>query len=353
MASPMETPHNKRINQENNQHTSFFTTKAANQRPNKVQRTLTPQPNQPGGSINIPEFMGPMPTILHHEESTYLPYSPFNLQNDKEHIQDQSKTKQDPQRSYNYSPRRQPEMNSTNTMPTSPGEDPFCMYREEHIKEGIKQCKNSLIGKLLSNKPMLKPIIQNTLMGIWGNPTGFTITETEGGLYHITMDLVQDIQRAVKGNPWLIRNSWFMVHTWDRKLNPSNIDFKHVPVWIQIWGLPIHCKTVIMGKHLGTQLGKVEESALYDYPQQARIVKIKVHLTVEEPIRPGMFIGNPKDGITWVDFINENIPMFCFTCGLIGHNEDKCDNIIQPVPEGSVNPRGPWLRSDVYGINLP
>ncbi|GAU44643.1 hypothetical protein TSUD_180700 [Trifolium subterraneum] len=38
---------------------------------------------------------------------------------------------------------------------------------------------------------------------------------------------------------------------------------------------------------------------------------------VEAPIRPGIFIGNPKDGISWVDF--------------------------------SVNPRGPWLRSNIYG----
>jgi hypothetical protein len=32
--------------------------------------------------------------------------------------------------------------------------------------------------------------------------------------------------------------------------------------------------------------------------------------------------------------------MFCFECGLVGHNEDNCDQQAQvkPLPEGSVNP---------------
>jgi hypothetical protein len=234
-------------------------------------------------------------------------------------------------------------------MPASPKEDPFCMYKEEHIKEGVSHCKNSIIGKILSSKPILKSILQNSLLGMWGNPKGFTITEIEGGLFHISMESEADTQRIIKGNPWTVRNCWFSVRHWDRSINPRNIDFNHIPTWIQIWGLPLHCKTTTMGQHLGTQLGKVEEAALYDYPQKARIVKIKVNINVEDPIRPGMFIGNTKDGITWVDFRYENIPMFCFNCGLIGHTEDKCSYSTPNSAEGGTNPIGPWLRSNIYG----
>ncbi|MCI11719.1 DUF4283 domain protein, partial [Trifolium medium] len=231
----------------------------------------TPEPNLHSTSILIPEFIGSTPIINHHEDYQFFPYSPLNLQQEEEIHQEQHNPRQEQHNSQFYGQRKSAESNSTTNMPQSPGEGPFCMYKEAHIKEGIQQCKNSLIGKLFSNKPIIKPIIQNTLLGIWGNPKGFTITEIEGGLYHLTMELDADIQRAVKGNPWIIRNSWFMVHPWDRQLNPTNIDFKYVPVWIQMWGLPIHCKTVNMGKHIGGQLGKVEDAALYDYPQQARI----------------------------------------------------------------------------------
>jgi hypothetical protein len=226
------------------------------------------------------------------------------------------------------------------------------MYKEEHVEEGVNLCNNTLIGKVLSSKVILKPILYNALQGIWGYPPGLTITEVEGGYYHISMDSDLDTQKAIKGNPWIVRNCWFMVQLWDRKINPNNIDFLHVPAWIQIWGLPIHCKTVSMGKHIGSQLGKVEDAALYDYPQKGRIVKIKTCLNVSEPIRAGMFIGNTRDGINWVDFRYENLPMFCFACGLVGHNEDQCSNPSLPLAEGGVNPRGPWLRSNIYGKRI-
>jgi hypothetical protein len=263
--------------------------------------------------------------------------------------QDPNQNQQNQQEFPQDSQRRSKANNHNNATPTGSSKDPFCMYKEEHVAEGISTCNNTLIGKILSNKTILKPVLHNTLQGIWGEPKGFAITEIEGGYLHIAMDLEKDIQRALKGNPWMVRNSWFLVQPWDRQINPSNLDFQHAPAWIQIWGLPIHCKTVTMGKHIGSQLGKVEDAALYDYPQKARIVKIKVCINIEEPIRPGMFIGNTRDGINWVDFRYENLPMFCFNCGLIGHNEDKCESPTLILPEGGTNPRGPWLRSNIYG----
>jgi hypothetical protein len=178
-------------------------------------------------------------------------------------------------------------------------------------------------------------------MGIWGNPKGLQITEVEGGFYHITMDMEGDIKRAIRGNPWTIHNVWLMVQQWDIDKNPNDIEFHKVPVWLQLWGLPLHCKTVSMGKHLGAQLGIVEEAAIYDFPDKARIVKIRVQLDITEPIRPGIFIGNTKDEIKWVDFRYENLSMFCFLCGLIGHNENTYSNQPQTLEEGEVNPRGP------------
>lgn len=94
---------------------------------------------------------------------------------------------------------------------------------------------------------------------------------------------------------------------------------------------------------------------LYEYPENAKILKVKMLFDFASPIRAGMYIGNEVDGVNWVDFRYENLPMFCFGCGLVGHNEDNCYSPFSfklTAAEGSTNPRGAWLRSKVFGRRM-
>jgi len=131
-------------------------------------------------------------------------------------------------------------------------------------------------------------------------------------------------------------------------ININTLHYTHVPFWVQFCGLPLHCKSLTMGKEMGNQLGEVLDVGLYDFPDNARTVKVKIFFNICNPIRAGMFIGNKRDGINWVDFRFENLPMFFFGCGLIGHMLENCTNP-PSIVEGSVNPRGAWLRSKSYG----
>jgi len=110
-----------------------------------------------------------------------------------------------------------------------------------------------------------------------------------------------------------------------------------------------------MGKALGSQIGEVLESAVYELSDKAKFVKIKMLFDVSHPIRAGMYIENQVDGVTWVDFRFENLPMFCFYCGLVGHIEENCTEKLETGEEAdidSVNPRGSWLRSNNYGRRI-
>lgn len=103
-----------------------------------------------------------------------------------------------------------------------------------------------------------------------------------------------------------------------------------------------------MGHEMGSQLGTVLDVGLHELFENAKIVKVKILHNILNPIRAGMYIGNDQDGINWIDFRYENLPMFYFGCGLVGHIQDNCRNI--PIPfEGGTNPRGAWLRSKDYG----
>jgi len=40
------------------------------------------------------------------------------------------------------------------------------MYEKEVVGEGLKQCKNNILGKLLTTKQIPKQVLHSSLMGI-------------------------------------------------------------------------------------------------------------------------------------------------------------------------------------------
>jgi hypothetical protein len=223
----------------------------------------------------------------------------------------------------------------------------FSYYPEKIVEEGVKACQSSILGKIISEKSIHVGSIQNGLESIWGSPPGLKIQETEGKILHFFMDNVADQERILWGNPWIFRNSWLVVKPWDRETDPRTLDFDHVPVWIQLWGLPPHCKTKAMGMHLGSLMGDVEAAELYEYPGKKTIIKIKVAINVHKPIPTGIHVGNPIDGTCWIDFTYEKLPLVCFKCGHIGHMDKLCRN--PPLNMDNLAPMGPWIRSTQYG----
>jgi hypothetical protein len=220
------------------------------------------------------------------------------------------------------------------------------LYLEQIIEEGIKACQGSILGKIITEKPIHVSSIHNGLDSIWGFPAGLKIQEIERKILQFFMQNSADQERILQGNPWIFRNSWLVLKPWDREIDPRTLDFDHVPVWIQLWGLPHHCKTKAMGRHLGSLMGEVENSEVYEYPEKKIIIKIKVAINVHKPIQSGIHVGNPTDGTCWVDFRYEKLPQFCFNCGLIGHAANLCRN--QALNMETLAPLGPWIRSTQF-----
>jgi hypothetical protein len=99
-----------------------------------------------------------------------------------------------------------------------------------------------------------------------------------------------------------------IVKAWDKQIDPRTMDFTHALVWVQLWGLPPHCKTKKMGESIGNLLGNVETAEFYEYPGKKMIIKVKVAVNVHQPIHIGILIGNHRDGTTWIDFRYEKPP---------------------------------------------
>jgi len=170
------------------------------------------------------------------------------------------------------------------------------VYHEEEVVEGVNSYKRSILGKIISDKHVHISSIQTGISAIWGSPSGLRIQETEGNVLNFYMDNLDDQEKIIQRSPWIFRNSWLILQPWDKITNPQSYNFDYVPIWIQLWGLPHHCQTKIMGKSIGNRLWKVTKYELYKYSGKKIIVKIQVEINVKNPIISGIHIGNTIDG---------------------------------------------------------
>ncbi|MED6197941.1 hypothetical protein PIB30_061572 [Stylosanthes scabra] len=73
---------------------------------------------------------------------------------------------------------------------------------------------------------------------------------------------------------------------WNGNLEIKETEFINVPLWIQLWGVPEHCKTKSLAVKVGSSLGKVLDADLFQMRNgDERFLKVKVLLNVTMPLR--------------------------------------------------------------------
>ncbi|KAJ1395095.1 Zinc knuckle CX2CX4HX4C [Sesbania bispinosa] len=210
---------------------------------------------------------------------------------------------------------------STHTRENRDQEPQIVIFDDDDVQEGVKECEKSVIGKIITKK-----------------------------IFQFFFQERRDVDRVIKGSPWLFRNSWLILEKWQRGLDPMEISFKRVPIWIQLWGLPLHCRSKKMGIKIGECMGPVNDANLYEIQGRGSFVKVHVHLDIDKPLLHGVNVGSKKDGVFWVDFQYERLPQFCYSCGLIGHDESTCE-----AKEGAIDEErkfGPWLKASHFGRRI-
>ncbi|KAJ1379880.1 Zinc finger, CCHC-type [Sesbania bispinosa] len=237
---------------------------------------------------------------------------------------------------------------------TSKDPPPIIIYDDEDVSEGIRSCSKSLVGKILTKKLIHTNSLLSALAGIWCNPKGLRIEECGSKTFQFFFEEESDVDRILSNNPWLFRNSWLVLKKWHRGIEIEKLNFTKIPVRMQLWGLPTHCRTPKMGMKIGSSMGKVLESDIYETKEAGAYIRTLVEIDSLKPLLPGITVGSKKDGLSWVDFKYERLPQFCYKCGLIGHEEDHCstETIIVSVDDQDVQEFGPWMRASQVGRKL-
>ncbi|KAJ1394342.1 hypothetical protein SESBI_34286 [Sesbania bispinosa] len=98
-----------------------------------------------------------------------------------------------------------PHQNNASRSHSTPTEEapPIIIYEEEDVTEGLSTCLRSLVGRILTEKPIHVNSIQSALAGIWCNPSGFRVEELAQKTFQFIFEDERDTTRILNNSPWL------------------------------------------------------------------------------------------------------------------------------------------------------
>ena len=237
-------------------------------------------------------------------------------------------------------------------------EEEVIAISDEGRQEEIESCSQSLIGKLLTCKPFNKRAAQSTLKRAWGLENKVQVVEVGANLFQFKFQTEFDMERVLRDGPWTFDNQILLLVRWKAGMTAGNVKFESASLWVQIWGAPFDMVSPKVAEEIGNRLGIVEEvekRSKQDIP--GFFMRVKVAIPLAKPIRRGAFLADSGGQRSWVTFKYERLTLFCYHCGLLGHDLKHCAKYFA-VTKGKGNGEvehqyGEWLKASGSRVRSP
>lgn len=99
-------------------------------------------------------------------------------------------------------------------------------------------------------------------------------------------------------------------------------------------------------KVVGNYIGVFVESCPRNVTGEWRdYMRVRVTLDPDKPLKRRTKIRQSGEKWFWINFKYENVPNFCFICGLLGHSEKFCSKLFDTPEQELTKPYGVWMRA--------
>ena len=205
-----------------------------------------------------------------------------------------------------------------------------------------------LIGKFCTKRKINLESVARVLKSVWRAEHNFEVSDLGDNKVMFLFQSKDDLDRVLLLSPWSFDKYLLILHKLVRGEAVKDIKFDRSPFWIQLHGLPTMCQTKEVGMSVGVTLGEVVKvDANGKGFCLGNCLRIRVILDVSLPLCRGRKVRLGEYGLKWVDFRYERLPIFCYLCGKVDHDERDClqwirSNVTLRTEEKQF---GPWLRA--------
>uniref|UniRef100_A0A803PTS4 Zinc knuckle CX2CX4HX4C domain-containing protein n=1 Tax=Cannabis sativa TaxID=3483 RepID=A0A803PTS4_CANSA len=213
-------------------------------------------------------------------------------------------------------------------------------------EEFVYDWRLCLVGRFISTGAIDFPSMQQTLAALWKPGKGVYIKELDVNRFLFQFYHEIDIKRVVTGSPCYFNMKALIISRMKEELNPRCLTLNTLDVWVQLHDLKTGFMTSTVLKAVGNYVGVFVESCpknflgvWHDY------MRIRVTIDLSKPLKRRMRIHKTGDDWIWITFKYENIPTFCFICGILGHSEQFCPKLFETLEHEITKPYGEWMKA--------
>ena len=188
------------------------------------------------------------------------------------------------------------------------------------------QCeKFMLVGKILASRVLNKIGVMNILSSVWNPSQPFKQVRIFQNLYSFEFSNEEDMLKILEASPWSVMNYSMILQKWDGNCAVDDLRFDKIAMWVRASGLPRCMFNVENGWKIASKLGNpvkvnIKES-LYTY------LRFRVEIPVDKPLRTGFWLDRGEYPRKWISLSSEKLAIFCYGCGIIGHEMEECKSV--------------------------
>ena len=94
-----------------------------------------------------------------------------------------------------------------------------------------------------------------------------------------------------------------------------SVSLKTIHIWVQVWGLSFDLINEEAGRDIGRGIGMIiEVDCKAIKVDQAKLLRVRVDMPLDKPIRREALVLNPERDIVWVSFQYKRLLGLCFQC---------------------------------------
>ncbi|KAK1610505.1 hypothetical protein QYE76_034179 [Lolium multiflorum] len=226
---------------------------------------------------------------------------------------------------------------------TSKEADPLVL--EDEGDDDLPCPEWALVGKVLAPNTLHINTIRTVVRSAWGNPKDLVVNPLGPNLFLAEFGSEADRSRVAKGGAWKLSNHAILLKNFDVSVQPEDVVFDELLVWARIMNLSFDMMNSERGTPLASRLGRVDHLDVDDKGRAwGSYLRVRVTINPLEPIMRCISVFSKRRNMTMqFNVMYERLPIFCFSCGLLGHSSLVCPTPAVRDSEGKLPYHGEKL----------